>query len=169
MKKPWNCAIAALGLVIGLAARAGVDSIYPTGFMDAVSAFQSASPTNRYREADALQKELPTTPVKRVWYTGTASNFWGRGSRFVTRDLGKPSFILKQSEVLRLLGAPSSTNFEEFTYPVSSGAASRFPAFLSINFHNDYVVDSLIYSGPESKGFESDASPAKRNSSNPQR
>ena len=124
------------------------DSNYPKEFLQAARAFQSASPTNRYREAEILQKTLPTTRITSVTYSGTASNFNGRGGQFITRDLDKPSFILERNELLRVLGAPSFTNSLSYSYAVASGAGNRFPVFLGIDFHGNYVVTSMIYSGP---------------------
>jgi hypothetical protein len=122
------------------------DSNYPKEFLQAARAFQSASPTNRYREAELLQKALPTTRITSVTYSGTASNFNGRGGRFITRDLDKPSFPLHRKELFRLLGAPSLTNSLSCSYAVASGAGNRFPVYLGIDFHRNYVVNSTIYS-----------------------
>jgi hypothetical protein len=135
-------------------ARAGDEHpVYPSNFLQAASAFRNASSTNRYAEAEALWKTLPVTRIESITYTGTASNLAGRGSCFVTRDWDHPSFILTRSEVLRLLGKPRSTNLLAYEYAVASGPRDRSPVFLSLHLHNDYVVDSLIYSQATGLGY----------------
>jgi hypothetical protein len=160
-------ALARLALLVALSAtlsrvRAAEEHpVYPSNFLQAANAFRNASPTNRYAEAEALNKTLPVAPIKSTTYTGTASNLAGRGSRFITRDEDHPSFILTRSEVLRLVGTPRTINVLEYEYVVASGAGHRFPAFLGLHFHNDHVVDSVIYS--QATGLESAAETIRTN------
>jgi hypothetical protein len=125
------------------------DNRYQKDFVEAALAFRRAAATNRYPEAEALQNRLHVTPVKSETYTGTANKFSGRGSRFITRDYEKPSFILERSEVLRLLGAPTLTNTASFTYAVAKGREDKWEVYLTLHFHKDYLVDSTLHGGAQ--------------------
>lgn len=122
---------------------------YPKEFIDAASAFRSAATTNRYREAVALRKRLPTTPIISETFTGFTNNFAGRGSRSVVRDYDKPSYVLERSEVTRLLGTPTFTNALSVVYAVTKEPENKFDVYLSLIFYNGYVVESLIVSSAE--------------------
>lgn len=138
--------LVALGATLSSVRTADQHPAYPSNFLQSASAFREASITNRYAEAEALYKTLPVTPIKNITYTGTASNLAGRGSRFITPDYDHPSFILTGSEVLRLLGIPSSTNPLTYDYAVASGVGDTSPVFLNLQLHNGYVVGSFLYS-----------------------
>lgn len=120
--------------------------IYPTNFLAAAKAFTNAPATNRYEEAWALHEALPTTPITHI---SGPTNLESRGSRFITRDENKPSFFLRESEVVRLLGTAYHTNATSYFYLVGKGGESR--TALALHFHNGYVVGSTIVGGPKQK------------------
>jgi hypothetical protein len=136
-----------LALLLDSAKAADPDDRYPKQFIQAALAFRNATDTNRYREAIALQKRLPVTPVKSTTNSvGTSNKFTGRGSRFIVRDYDKPSFVLERNEVLRLLGTPAFSNSLTFTYVVAKSPEHTFDLYISLDFHNDYVIASGIVS-----------------------
>jgi hypothetical protein len=146
MMKSVLAAILALGAALCWARAAGGPPVYPDGFVEAAGAFRNAAITNRSREAAVLSNKLPTTPVTSKSFTGTASSLAGRGSRFITRDYNKPSFLLSRSEALRFLGRPSETNSFLYVYPVESGSTNKFNVYLVVEFHEDYAVGSMVCS-----------------------
>jgi hypothetical protein len=123
---------------------------YPEGFIEATRLFTNAPTSNRLDEAAGLMRRLPKVPILKVTYPEGVTNFAGHGSRFVTRDLEKPSFLLPQSEVLRLMGAPTFTNTigSDFQYIIGSRPELRYDTRLIVEFHESYVVGSKMVSWP---------------------
>jgi hypothetical protein len=127
-------------LAVTCGARAGDERpIYPTNFLAAAKAFTNAPANNRYKEASALAETLPKSPV-----TVTGPGFEGRGSRF--SHVEKPTFVLRESEVVRLLGIAYHTNSTSYFYLASKAGNSR--SALAVNFLNGYVVSSTIVGNP---------------------
>lgn len=121
-------------LAITCGARAADEHpIYPTNFLAAAKAFTNAPANNRYTEASALAEVLPRPTV-------TGAGYKERGSRFSHVD--KPTFVLRESEVVRLLGIAYHTNSTSYFYLASKAGNSR--SALMVNFLNGYVVSSMI-------------------------
>jgi hypothetical protein len=64
----------------------------------------------------------------------------------VAHDYARPSFVVRQSETIRLLGDSQWTRGGEFYYAVASGSGYMFDWFIGIHFHGDYVVSSTLFS-----------------------
>jgi prepilin-type N-terminal cleavage/methylation domain-containing protein len=121
-------------LTITCGARAADEHpIYPTNFLAAAKAFTNAPANNRYNEACALDDALPKP-------TFTGAGYKERGSRFSHVD--KPTFVLRESEVVRLLGNAYYTNSTSYFYLAWKAGNSR--SALMVNFLNGYVVSSTI-------------------------
>jgi hypothetical protein len=142
----FSCSAGILLLAITLCVSADKEHpVYPKKFLEAASVFKSAPTTNRLNEANAVSEALPDTPVT----SGRGpTDIRQHGSRFELRDYNKPSFFLSQSEVARLLGSPSSTNSTDYIYLVLKEGENKPEVFLTIIFHNGYVVQSVLYSSP---------------------
>jgi hypothetical protein len=112
-------------------------SKYPDEFVRAAAAFKSASPTNRFAEAQAVLDTLPRCPSsKKDVGTGT----------YRTYDFSQPSYVLPSSEVLNLLGNPLviTTNIDLWGYSYEIRGPEKW--LLYIRFKNDYAVLSGISS-----------------------
>ena len=112
---------------------------YPAALVKAAQAFRSASPTNRYAEAENVWKELPKCPTtfEKDIGTGVVRSY----------DYSKPSYLLSSRDVLVLLGEPFllKTNAEARTYSyLIRGKQPHESWSLSIEFHNDRVVRSNL-------------------------
>jgi len=140
----WRVICAAFLIVPTMLPVSGSDDhpVYPKGFTEAAQAFKSAPPTNRYDLAATLMNILPTT---RETNTNRSIDYKSRGSRFVTRDYSKPSFLLTESEVIKLLGSPSFTNSATYNYLIQLKGTNNLQTFLLIDFHNGLVVSTAIY------------------------
>jgi hypothetical protein len=136
-----------LVFVVTCAAQAADERpIYPTNFLAAAKAFTNAPATNRYKEASALCEALPITPITHI--SGN-TNLHARGSTFIARDENKPSFFLRENEVLRLLGTPRWTNSEAYAYLATM--EEKQGSELVIFFYNGHVTWSTIMGGPNRK------------------
>lgn len=126
-------------LVLPFTVRAADEHlIYPTNFLAAAKAFTNAPANDRYKEACALAEALPKPTV-------TGPGYEGRGSRFYHVD--KPTFVLRENEVVRLLGIAYHTNSTSYFYVASKAGNSR--SALMVNFLNGYVVSSRIVGHPD--------------------
>jgi hypothetical protein len=113
--------------------------IFATNLLQTTSAFRDAPATNRFNQAQALHNTLPAMPA-----TGSSSvaNSYDHDCRFVYKDADNPTFILREADVMRLLGRPDYSDPECYAYPVTK--AEKKDTELLIYFYNGLVVGSAI-------------------------
>jgi hypothetical protein len=121
----------------------GRSPILATNLLETARAFRDAPATNRFNQAQALHNTLPTMPA-----TGGSSitNPYDRDCRFVYKDADNPAFILREGDLMRLLGRPGYSDPECYAYPVTN--AEKKEKELVIYFYNGLVVGSTIEDAP---------------------
>src|SRR5262249_41965779 len=94
-------------------------------------------------QAQALHNMLPTMPA-----TGGSSvaNSYARDCRFVYKDADNPTSLLREADVMRLLGRPDYTDPEGCAYALTKEANKGAPIFIFLS--NGFVVGSAIEGAP---------------------
>ncbi len=110
---------------------------YPDGLIAAAHAFASKDPSNRYSEATNLLAALPKCPI-----TSRGRTFMGHG---VSYDYSKPSYVLRRSDVARLVGPPSSIESDVYNYRVEDKQGAHWTWYMFIQFDNDRVVYANLF------------------------
>jgi len=113
--------------------------IFATNLVETARAFRDAPATNRVKQAQALHQTLPAPPVAT---SSAGANSSDRGPRFVYKDADDPTFILRESDIARLLGRPDYTDPECYAYALTKDQ-EKAPQLL-LYFHDGFVVGSAI-------------------------
>lgn len=134
----WGFRILTTVLTLGCADEPKEPPKYPEGLLRTALAFRSKIPAHRWAEAWAVRAELPTCRFTVLTNSGIG--------RIGTFDRENPSYILREEDVLKLLGPPSSTNSQSYIYSVASGPTYRFNWFLEVEIYRGNVVRSELFS-----------------------
>ncbi|PWU18392.1 MAG: hypothetical protein C5B50_09395 [Verrucomicrobia bacterium] len=138
----WCLTLFLSWLVVGIpgCARPGGPGARPQEFAEWAQKFKDKAGRDRRAEGEKIQSLLPHCP--KTWEKDIGTGI------LMAFDYTQPSYKLTKPELFRVLGQPDGS-YNDSVYFLLDHDTNNMLWEISVDFHDDYVVSSIIFGVPQ--------------------